>query len=505
MNVKLGRAQARRFVEGVSSSSRKGSRRPLQAMAFSAIALVLGACAVGPDYRQPSAPVAASFGAGNAAYDSAAPEPLFWTQFDDPQLSRLIEQASRANHDLRIALANLNQARALRHEARLDYLPAISAEAGYSRSLQSRDQAPGLDREQRESDLYTGGFDAAWELDFFGRVRRANESASATEQALLAQLRDAQISVAAEVARSYFELRGTQERYAVAQRNADNQRETLRYAQLRLDAGSGTEFDVARAQAQLSTTRAVLPQLDAAVENGIHRLSVLSGLPPTALQEPLRPVAALPELPRLVHIGKPEDLLRRRADVRAVERLLAADTAQIGVAVADWFPRVSFRGELGFAVQDADDVGSSVGETWGYGPGITWAAFDLSRVAARVERARAKRDGSVAAYEQTVLRALEETENALVNYGRSRQQLDHLQDSVTASDRAAALARARFDGGASDFLDVLDAERAQLAAQDRYAQARIAAATGLVALYKALGGGWDADGDQALAAAMPTP
>lgn len=471
--------------------------------ALFAATTLLTACAVGPDYQPPQAPAVTGFGATDAVYDSAAPEPRFWTQFDDPQLSALIAQALDANHDLRIALANLNQARALRREARLDYLPAVTAEAGYSHGLQSRDQAPGLDRAQRENDFYTGGFDAAWELDFFGRVRRANESAGATEQALVARLRDAQISVAAEVARSYFELRGTQERYAVAQRNAENQRETLRYAQARFDAGSGTEFDVARAQAQLSTTLAALPQLDAAIENGIHRLSVLSGRTPTALQEPLRPVAALPALPRLIRIGKPEDLLRRRADVRAVERLLAADTAQIGVAVADWFPRVSFRGEIGFAVKDADDIGGSVGETWGYGPGITWAAFDLSRVAARIDRARAKRDGSVAAYEQTVLRALEETENALVNYGRSRQQLDHLQASVSASDRAAALARARFDGGASDFLDVLDAERAQLEAQDRYAQARIASATGLVALYKALGGGWDAGDAQAIAAVAP--
>lgn len=454
---------------------------------------LLAACAVGPDYRSPASPPVTDFSASDATYDSSSPEPRFWTRFDDPQLSVLIGQTLRANHDLRIALANLNQARALRSEARLDYLPAVTAQAGYTRSLQSADQLPiaGIDRAQRERGLYTGGFDAYWELDFFGRVRRANEGSTATEQALVARLQDAQISVAAEVARSYFELRGTQERLAVAQRNAENQRATLRYAQARLDAGSGTEFDTARAQAQLSATLAVLPQLEAVVENGIHRLSVLTGQVPTALQQTLRPVTAMPELPRLVHIGKPEDLLRRRADVRAAERLLAADTAQIGVATADWFPRVSFRGEIGFAVQDADDAGSSVGETWGYGPGITWAAFDLARVAARVDRAKAKRDGGVAFYEQTVLRALEDTENALVNYGHSRQQLDHLQTSVTASDRAAALARTRFDGGASDFLDVLQAERAQLEAQDRYAQARMASATGLIALYKALGGGWD--------------
>lgn len=477
--------------------------RPYKQTASALLAALLAACAVGPDYREPAAPPQADItatamnpAAVDGVYDAANPQLAFWTLFGDAELSALVERALGANHDLRIALANLNEARALRRETRYDYLPTITAQGGYTRSLTSSaqfpgNQAAGLDRDARENGLYSGSFDATWELDLFGRVRRANESVRAGEESLEASLHDAQVSVAAEVARNYFELRGAQERLAVARRNAANQTETTRYAEARFDAGSGTEFDVSRARAQLSTTLAAIPVIDTAVENTIHRLSVLTGRVPTALQAELRPAAALPELPRVTSIGKPEDLLRRRADVRAVERRLAASTADIGVATADLFPRVTFTGEVGFAVRDMDDAGHSVGETWGYGPGISWAAFDLGRVNARIEQSKARRDGSLARYEQTVLRALEETENTLVAYGRSREQLDHLRDSVTASDRAAELARARFEGGASDFLDVLEAERSQLEAQDRLVQARTGSATGLIALYKSLGGGWN--------------
>jgi len=494
----------------MKANNTKTSPIRLKLTAAALLTALLAACAVGPNYREPAAPplapatdTAMNTAATDGLYDAANPQLAFWTLFGDAELSALMERALGANHDLRIALANLNEARALRRETRFDYLPTITAQGGYTRSLAAGAQAPGLDRDQRENGVYNGSFDAYWELDLFGRVRRANESAQAGEESLAASLADAQISVAAEVARNYFELRGAQERLAVARRNAANQTETTRYAEARFDAGSGTEFDVSRARAQLSTTLAAIPVIETAVENTIHRLSVLTGRVPTALQAELRPAAALPELPRVTAIGKPEDLLRRRADVRAVERRLAASTADIGVATADLFPRVTFTGEVGFAVKDLDDAGHSIGETWGYGPGISWAALDLGRVNARIAQSKARRDGSLALYEQTVLRALEETENTLVAYGRSREQLDHLRDSVTASDRAAELARARYEGGASDFLDVLDAERSQLEAQDRLVQARTGSATGLIALYKALGGGWNDAGATNAAAAAP--
>lgn len=450
---------------------------------------LLSACAVGPDYQAPETPAPPVFGAGEG-YSSEAVQREFWTLFDDASLSALVAQALDANHDLRIALANLNEARALRREAFYDGLPVFNATAGYTHALTSGDRQPGFDRDFREIDLYHGSFDAAWELDLFGRVRRNLEASRAGEASLEAELHDVQLSVAAEVARTYFELRGAQERLAVARGNADNQGATLDYVQARVNAGRGTEFDLQRARAQLLATQATIPQFETAVATAIHRLSVLIGQPPNALSDSLAVPQSLPPLPQLTAIGDPAELLRRRPDIRAAERQLAAATARIGVATAELFPVVSFSGEIGFAVEDIDDAGSAVGETWSYGPSIRWAALDLGHVRARIAQSKARAEGQLARYEQTVLRALEETENALVAYGRSRQRLTLLHDTVTASERAAELAQLRYDGGASDFLDVLDAQRAQLEAEDRYTEARRDAATSLVALYKSLGGGW---------------
>jgi len=463
-------------------------------------AAVLAACAVGPDYHPAASPVqAARFGAAEAsdAYREDKPAAQFWTAFDDPLLQDLIQDSMLANHDLRIALARLNESRALLRELRLDSLPTVTAHTEYTRALQSEDQArsqgktgSALDRDARESRLYTGGFDAYWELDFFGRARRAIEAGRAGEEALEADLRDVQISVAAELARAYFELRGAQEQLRVSTRNAENQQATADYAQHRLDAGSGTDFDTARARAQLNATLATIPAVETSIAVAQHRIAVLTGRSPDALNAILEAPGKEGSLPRLTSIGTPQDLLRRRADIRAVERRLAAATARIGVATADLFPRVSFAGEVGFAVDSIGNAGESNGEAWSFGPGIHWAAFDLGRVRARIAQTRANADGALALYEQTVLRAFEETENTLVAYGRSRRRLDYLEVSMSASRRAAELAHIRFDAGTSDFLDVLTAENSQLTAEAQYADARTHVATDLVALYKALGGDW---------------
>lgn len=493
-------ANAARTAGGQMKAEPPPLRRPLTAL-LAGVALLLGACAVGPDYRPPAAPAApATFDAGadTALYDSAAPAAAFWPAFGDAELDALEARALAANHDLRIALASLNQARALRREVFFDYLPTVSAQAGYTKALQSADQAPGYGRDARESELYDAGFDAFWELDLFGRVRRENEASRANEAALAADLRAAQLSVAAEVARTYFELRGAQARYAVARRNADNQLGTLRYTEARLSYGRGTELDQQRARAQLATTRSRVPDLQIAISSATHRLAVLCGLPPDALQDELAAPAELPPLPRVVAIGKPEDLLRRRPDVASAERTLAAATAGIGVRTADLFPRVSFAGEVGFSVAHLGSVGDGGSETYGFGPSISWAAFDLGRVRARIAQSRAQADGALARYQQSVLRALEETSNTLVAYGQNRRKLDLLDDGAQASGRAVQLARVRFEAGAADFIDVLDAERSQLEAEDRLAAARTDTATSLIALYKSLGGGWNAEAPTAV-------
>jgi len=457
------------------------------------IALLSG-CAVGPNYETPKTETPAQFSKttavseSDAVYAADAPIAQFWSVFNDSMLNNLVAQALTTNHDVKIAAANLNAARALRSGAQYDQLPVVTARASREKSRQSADET--VSQLPQTATLNRGAIDAAWELDLFGRIRRNVEASRANEQAAREELHAAQVSVAAEVARNYMELRGAQEQYAVARTNADNQQQTLGIVQARLDAGRGTEFDTARAQALLNTTLADLPMLQAEVELRKHRLAVLIGQQPNVLNDMLTPVEALPGLPRLVQIGKPEDLLRRRPDIRAAEKRLALATANIGVAEADWFPRVSFTGEIGFSANRRDRIGDSGTATYRYGPGISWAALDFGHVNARVRQSKAEADGSLATYQQTVLRALEETENALTVYGATRQQLDYLQTSVTANARAAELARLRFENGSSDFLEVLDVERERLNVEASYSRARAGAATSLIGLYKALGGGW---------------
>jgi outer membrane protein, multidrug efflux system len=464
-------------------------RLKLLRASIAVLATVIAGCAVGPDYTQPKTETPSTYTTEDSAYVIDVPIARFWTSFNDDTLNVLVGYALQRNHDLRIALANLNQARALRNETQFDLAPSLGAQAAHTKARISADQS--LDGAPHSSILNTGSIDAFWELDLWGRVRREVESSKANEQAFAADLRAAQVSVTAEVARNYFELRGAQEQYAVAQRNADNQRETLKIAQARLDAGRGTEFDTARADAQLNTTLATLPELQTTIINTIHRLSVLVGEQPNALSMTLTPQSDLPALPRLVNIGRPEDLLRRRPDISSAERRLAAATADIGVAKGDWFPRVNFTGEIGFAASDIKRVGDAPMATYAYGPSIQWAALDFGHVNARINQVKAREQGATAAYEQTVLRALEETENALVSYREARRQLDYLQASTKASARASELAHLRFENGSSDFLDVLDVERTQLETDASFSRVRTHAATSLIALYKALGGGWD--------------
>jgi len=463
---------------------------PLALVVSAALAVALAGCAVGPNYVKPATPVAAQFvGARDGAYSTDDTPAKFWTQFGDETLDRLVDEALVANHDLRIALGHLVEARAERHQAQFDLAPTVTASGGYTNERLS--QAESLVGAPLNARYYDAGFDAFWELDFFGRIRRNVEAQSAQVSGAEASLRDAQVSVTAEVARTYFELRGEQTQLAVARRNVDNQRETLQFTQAQLGAGRGTEFDTSRAQSQLSTTLATIGPLEAAVARSIHRLSVLTGREPNALQELLEPPRDLPALPQITPVGDPAGLLRRRPDIRVAERQLAASTALVGVAMGDLFPKVTFTGSFSYSATQPGYLGQSGSRGYVIGPGISWAAFDLGRVRAEIAGSRARSDVALAAYEQTVLRALEETENTLVTHARTRDSLTDASDAAEASRTAARIARARYEGGMVDFLEVLDAERTQLAAEDRLAQSRTDAATSLIAVYKALGGGWE--------------
>ena len=453
------------------------------------VAALLAGCAVGPDYHEPAAQVPQQFvGAETARYTTQDGDlASFWTGFGDSTLDRLVGESLLGNYDLHIALARLNEARALHGSARLDLGPVITAGGGYVNQ-----KVPRAGGAVRETEGFDASFDAFWELDFFGRNRRALEASNADMQATEANLQDAQVSVVAELTRSYFELRGNQQRLEVARRNVANQSESLELTRARLEGGTGTELDTSRASAQLSATRASIPPLEAAVARAIHRIGVLVGREPGALRAELALPADLPVVPELVAVGDPAQLLRRRPDIRVSERELAAATARIGVAVADLFPRVTFVGSVGYAASSFSGLGDSGSATRLIAPGISWAALDLGHVRAAIAAARARGDGALAVYEQTVLRALQETEDALVTHARARDQLVELAAAAGASQTAARLARLRYENGAVDFLQVLDAERSQLQAEDSLAQSRADAATSLVAVYKALGGGWNA-------------
>jgi outer membrane protein, multidrug efflux system len=454
--------------------------------------LILAACAVGPDYKRPEVATPDQFvGVDGAQFSTADMEREFWKAFNDEQLNGMIEQALAANHDIRIATARLREARALRGETRLDLAPTVQGSAGYTKARASdRQLAPAPTTADREQDFYDSGFDAFWELDFFGRVRRQVEASSAEVQSAEAGVYATQVSVTAEVARNYFELRGAQEQLAVARRNADNQGETVRITQARLDAGRGTQLDASRAQAQLSATLATIPDLEAAVTRSMLRLGVLTGQAPEALMPQLSTAKSLPTLPVAHDIGTPEQLLRRRPDIRVAERDLAAATAEIGVAVGDLFPRITFLGRWGFDAVNSGDLGNSGSETFSFGPSISWAAFDLGRVRQRIKQREAATDRALAKYQQTVLQALEETDASLTAYSKAIVKQQHLQASATASLEAAKLARARYESGVADFLAVLDAERSALAAEDQLARSETQTATALLATYKALGGGF---------------
>jgi multidrug efflux system outer membrane protein len=471
----------------------KSSELRLNRAALFAVGLLLSGCAAGPNYHAPKTSVPDAFGNGQQTnLTSATTEVTWWRGFNDAMLNELVGRALANNHDLRIATANLREARALRRFSQFDLLPVPQGSAGYTKTRTSQAAAPFLPPNLLELGLYDAGFDATWELDLFGRVRRSIEAATADVQMAEANRRDVQVSLVSEVARNYFELRGAQNEWAVAQQNATNQQQTVQITQARLEGGRGTELDVARARAQWNGVLATIPPIETTIAQAMHRLAVLTGQQPTALVSELQTPAPLPRLPALVAIGNPEELLRRRADVRAAERQLAAATARIGVATADLFPRVTFNGSFALEATALSNLGNSGNEAWSFGPRITWAALDLGHVRARIQAADARTEAALANYERTVLTTLEETENALVNFGREQVRRDYLAESVQSSETAAALARQRFEAGATDFLTVLDAERVWLVSRDELAQSQTRTATALVAVYKALGGGWEA-------------
>ncbi len=418
------------------------------------------------------------------AFSTAGYERRWWQQFDDPVLDALQDAALAGNLDVRAAVARVDQARALFDDVRRDRFPTGAVNA----SVDLREQAvPGFVEEPIRTTTYRASVDAFWEVDLFGRVRSAVRAAAAGAQALEASVEDARVIVAAEVAREYFTLRGLQQQLAVAERSLVNQRETLRLTQVRRDAGFGEEQDLASAAARVAAIEASVPPLRAAAITRVHRLAVLTGVRPGTLALDLAP-RPYPVLATSLPIGDVSQLLRRRPDVRAAERRLAAAAAREGVASAELYPRISISGAIGLLAGRGNLFGRSESRAWSVTPALQWSGFDLGSARARLRGAEAATRESLATYEQAVLLAIEEAENALVAYREEQTRLLSLADQARESARAAQIARVRFREGLSDFLTLLDAERTQLAAEDAVARAEADVFVRVVQVYKSLGG-----------------
>ena len=450
------------------------------------LALAVSACAVGPDYRAPDTAPARIEALEAGDYDRTDFEAAWWQQFDDPTLSQLVQQSLKENRELRVAFARLRAARAIRDDVGNDQLPVITSRAS---GEFGKSQQPPTSEQRIRQERYDLGLDMAWELDLFGRIQRSIEASEAQSEAAEAELYQLQVSLIAELVDAYGNLRGAQLRERIARDNLKNQSQSRALTEQLRDAGIGSELDVLRADARLAATEASLPQLQAEEARARHRIATLLGQRPEQLSVDLSP-RPLPVIAKALPIGDPAELLRRRPDVRVAERQLAAATANVGVATADLFPRVSLSGFLGFTAGRGSQLGAAAANAWGVAPTISWAAFDLGSVRARLRGAEADADGALASYEQQVLLALEESENAFSDYAKRQQRLVSLVRQVEASRAAAEQAAVRYREGTEDFLVLLDAERERLAAEDAQAQAEVELYRGIVAIYKALGGGW---------------
>ncbi len=452
----------------------------------SLLVLALAACAVGPDYKTPDTAPAKVAAAAQGSFDRSHLDTIWWQQFDDPTLNKLVAQSINGNRELRVAFARLKAARAIRDDVSNDAMPVVTSRVS---SDQAKGQQPGITEQRVHSERYDLGLDMAWEIDLFGRIQRQLEASNADQDVAEANLYDLQVTLTAEVVDAYGQLRGAQLRERIARDNLKNQQDSRGVtAQLR-DAGVGNELDVVRADARLAAVEASVPQLQAEQVRQRNRIATLLGERPETLSVDLSP-SKLPAISKQLAIGDPTQVLRHRPDVWAAERQLASSTARIGVETADLFPRVSLSGFLGFTAGRGSQIGSSAAKAWALGPSITWAAFDLGSVRARIRGADADAEGALANYEQQVLLALEESENAFSDYDKRQQRLLSIIRQSESSRAAANLASIQYREGTADFLVLLDAERERLSAEDSQAQAEIDLYRGIVAIYKAMGGGW---------------
>jgi NodT family efflux transporter outer membrane factor (OMF) lipoprotein len=461
--------------------------RALRRAAPSLVVLVAG-CAVGPDFVRPDLPERRAWAAAAQNTSSGMPGDSlarWWTEFDDPVLTSLVERASTSNLDVLRARARLREARARRRGAAADLAPSVDGSASATRTSSSAESSAGT-----TTDLFRVGLDASWEIDLFGGTRRAVESAAASEEAAVEDERDVQVSLAAEVGLTYLDLRTTEARLAIARQTLAAFEETADLTRWRAEAGLTTQLDAEQARASLEQERAAIPPLERDVAKDRSALAVLLGLQPGAVDAEVQAARLIPAVPRAVAVGVPADALRRRPDVRRAERKLAAQTAQVGVAHAARFPSLTLSGSIGLESLTVGGLLGSNAVTSSLGAGLLAPIFDAGKLARAVEVQEALRDQSLLAYRAAVLGALKEVEDALVAFDREQTRRGALAAAVDAAKQASTLALDQYQVGLVAFTAVLDAERTLFTLQDSLASSEGEVGADLVRLYKALGGGW---------------
>jgi multidrug efflux system outer membrane protein len=450
--------------------------------------LLVPACAVGPDYAPPTAGVPAAWNAlPQGAETRSEPLGAWWEGFQDQALSSLIRRAIERNFDLKAAASRVEEAKALyRAEASAEY-PAISADGQVFRERASKN---GILPGGADLTFHSVGLSASWEVDLFGRVRRAVEAAGAGVEASEEDRRNVLISICAEVASSYVNLRTVQRRLAVARANLASQAKVAQLTRVRREGGIASALDVAQAESVYASTRTTVPPLEALLGQELNRLGVLLGERPAALWGELSPEAPIPPLPATLAVELPADIVRQRPDIRRAERELAAGTARIGVAKGDLYPRLTLLGSFGFDARDAAVLFNGSSRSYSAGPSVSWNVFAAGRIRALVKAQEARVDQALDRYEATVLAALEEVENALISFDKLRSERQATAEAVRAATQSLDFSTARYKDGVAEFQNVLDAQRVVLQFEDALARIDGATIQSLIQLYRALGGGW---------------
>ncbi len=484
--------------------------------------LVMAGCTVGPNFERPQSPTPEVFDRTQAAQAASKPvqaplAPDWWSLFNDPVLNGLEQQLADANLDVAAASARLLQSRAQRRVVGAAQMPTLDAAASYNRERGSENGVlsllgvtPTQTQPQSASgsaplgvagmpgskgspayNLYQAGFDASWELDIWGRVRRSVEAATAMSDASWEDRNAVLLSARAELARDYIELRDTQALLTIAHENLDIANNALKLTQVRAHEGVTTDLDVANASAQVENIESLIPMLESHCETSINAIGVLLGEEPGALRQTLAAPRDVPALPAQIPIGFPSELVQRRPDIRRAEAQLHAATASIGVAKADFYPRISLNGSAGFQSLQLSSLASWASGQFVVGPSITMPIFEGGRLKGTLQLREAQQQEAAIVYKQTVLQAWREVDDALVMYDAEQRRRDRLTEAVAMNERALAIAQQRYKAGALDYLDVLNVQKQLLDAQSNLEHSRMAAATNLVTLCKALGGGWE--------------